>query len=323
MSFNALRTLLILAPCLLLNLPTGPAAAALPGVEDLTAPQVAAGHNEAAGTSALDPDQPVSLSRDGAEPAVRSFVIEGEDRVSISFERPRLSLDLDPRSAPGLDWRQTWEKADPLPAVLARTALEPGRFTARPWLNELAMDEVVVFNPEAPELAAWKMTIVDSRGATVRVMAGKGTPPASLAWNGRRDDGTAAWPGLIYSFVLETEDPAGNRRTFSGRGFHLPAYRLRGKENDLLVLGGADLDSVALLEESASWLNQAPGLERPIIIRATARDRAQANRLAGRTRSLLAGKLCGDPARLLTEVQVVPDAPDGGVIEVVAAAAGS
>ena len=290
---------------------------------DGTPPQVAAGHLETQDSTALEPDATVNLTRDGADPTVRSFVIEGEDRVSITFARPRLDLDLDPRSAPGLDWDTTWDRTDPLPSVLARTALTRAPFTARPWLNELAMDEIVVFTPQAPDLAAWKMTIVDSRGMAVHEVAGEGTPPARLAWNGRRDDGSCAWPGLIYSYVLETEDPAGNRRTLSGRGFHLPAYRLHGQGHDVIVLSGQDLDVTAMVEEAASWLNQSPGLEAPIVIRATARQRFQANRLADRLATLLDGKVCGDPRRVVTEVQVVPDAPDQGVIEVISAAAGS
>ena len=294
------------------------------GAQTSDPPRVAAANHDLAPGDALPhalPDgQPVNLSRDGSQPALRSFVIEGEDRVSITFDRPRLDLDLDPRSAPGLDWETSWDLVDPVPGVLARTALTPCPFTARPWLNELAMDQVVVFSPEAPPLAAWKISIVDSRGLTVHVKTGQGDLPASLAWNGRRDDGSCAWPGLIYSFVLETEDPAGNQRTVSGRGFTLPAYRLTGETEDVLVLSGTDLESAPLVEESVSWLNQAPGLEQPIVIRATARDRAQANHLARRTADLLASRLCGDPGRLMTEIQVVDDAPDPGIIEVVASA---
>jgi hypothetical protein len=261
----------------------------------------------------------VPLSRDGAEPSLRSFVIEGEDRVSINFERPRLELDLDPRSAPGLDWEQTWDLVDPLPPLLARTAMTPSPYTGRPWLQEFAMDEIVVFTPEAPELASWKMTIVDSRGVPARVVEGRGSLPERMTWNGRRDDGTCAWPGLVYSFVLETEDLAGHRRTLSGRGFTLPAFRLAGGDQDVLVLGGSDLASGDLLSEAASWLNQAPGLEAPIIIRATARDRRQGNQLADRMARMLDGQVCGAPDRLVTEVLVVADAPDQGVVEVLMA----
>ena len=289
--------------------------------------QVAAGSVET--SPALDAtDEPISLSRDAEGAVLRSFTIEGEDRVSISFDRPGIKLDLDPRQAPGLGWENSWDKVDVLPAVTAQTALASPRFAGQPWLDAFARDEVVVFSPEAPEMTSWKLTVVDSRGKPAMIREGKGAPPAHLAWNGRRDDGQAAWPGLIYSFVLETVDPAGNRRTTSGRGFGLPAYRLTGGAEDLLVFSGEELVDRAsgaartglaagpLMQEAASWLNQAPGLTRPIEIRATARSRGQALKLAQLVSAALVGQVCGDPERIQTVVEVLQDAPDQGLVEI-------
>ena len=271
---------------------------------------------------------PISLSRDSEGTVLRSFTIEGEDRVSIKFERPRISLDLDPRQAPGLGWKNSWDKLDVFPALTAQSAMNPPRFTGRPWLQKYAQDDVVVFHPEAPDMTSWKLTIVDSRGKPAVVRQGEGSPPASLAWNGRCDDGSPAWPGLIYSYVMETVDPAGNQRTFSGRGFGLPAYRLTGEQENLLVFAGSEivpeditaptahLPSEPLIVETASWLNQAAGLTEPIEIRATARSRRQGQQLAGLVSEALAGMICGDPARITTVVNVVADAPDQGVVEV-------
>ena len=273
-------------------------------------------------------DEPISLSRDGEGTVLRSFTIEGEDRVSIKFDRPRISLDLDPRSAPGLGWDNAWDKVDVLPAVTAQTAMRPSPYTGKPWLKEYAQDEVVVFNPQAPDMASWKLTIVDSRGKPAMVRQGQGTPPASMAWNGRRDDGTSAWPGLIYSYIMETVDPAGNQRTTSGRGFGLPAYRLTGEQENVLVFSGSeitsddpaapavDLPGTPLIIETASWLNQAPGLTSPIEIRATARNHRQAEYLAGLVNGALSGMVCGDPDRINLVCKVVEDAPDQGVIEI-------
>lgn len=272
--------------------------------------------------------EPMSLSRDGEGTVLRSFTIEGEDRVSIRFDRPRIDLDLDPRQAPGLAWENSWDKVDVLPAVTTLTALTSSRFTGQPWLGRYAQDDVVVFTPQSPEMASWQLTIVDSRGVPAAVRTGKGTPPARLAWDGRRDDGQPAWPGLIYSYVLETEDPAGNRRTTSGRGFGLPAYRLTGPQEDVLVLSGAELidpltgavtpglAASPLVAATASWLNQAPGLEDAIEIRATARSRGQAEQLAELMTRALAGRVCGAPNRLTTVVNIVADAPDQGVMEI-------
>lgn len=273
-------------------------------------------------------EAPMSLSRDSEGAVLRSFTIEGEDRVSITFDRPRIDLDLSPRSAPGLGWQCAWDKVDVFPAVTARTAVQRTPFTGQPWLQEYAQDDVVVFRPEAPDVASWKLTIVDSRGEPAVVREGKGAPPATLVWDGRRDDGDPAWPGLIYSFVMETVDPAGNPRTVFGRGFGLPAYRLVDEEEAVLVFSGGDitnedpaaaaidLPATPLIIETASWLNQAPGLTAPIEVRATARSLEQGQYLAGLVSDALAGMVCGDPVRITAVVKVVGDAPDRGVIEV-------
>jgi hypothetical protein len=260
------------------------------------------------------PEQPISLSQDQTDPGVHSYTIEGEDRISIGFSRPDIALDLDPRAAPGLGWVDSWDKVDVFPAVTGRTALTALHHTGRPWLSELAQGDVVVFSPQAPDMTSWQLTVVDSRGIPAYVFDGQGAPPVRLAWDGRRQDGQPAWPGLIYSHVMKTEDPAGNVRTFSGRGFELPPYRLSGTQEDLLVLAGDRVQNNSLLTEAASWLNQAPGLTAPIEIRATARSHDQARRLAGRVQQALAPQVVGDPTRWHTVVTVVPDAPDQGVV---------
>lgn len=274
------------------------------------------------------PEATLSIRRDSDGAVLRSFTIEGEDRVSVDFDRPRISLDLSPRHAPGLGWKQTWEKLDVLPAVTARTAVERTGFIGRPWLAEYAQSDVVVFTPDAPEMETWRLTIVDSRGKPAVVREGTGTPPSILPWDGRRDDGAPAWPGLIYSYVMETVDPAGNPRSVSGRGFGLPAYRLLGEREDVMVFSGSavvptdisaaarDLPAAPLMIETASWLNQAPGLTAPIEIRATCRSQGQARFLADKVRAALAPLVCGDPDRVVTVVKVVEDAPDAGVIEI-------
>lgn len=259
---------------------------------------------------------------------VRSVTVEGDDQVQITFERPSIRLDLDPRQAPGLGWRNTWELVDVVVAATASSALVPPRFVGRPWLTEFAQDDVVVFHPDTPAMAAWTLSIVDSRGKSIAVRQGEGTPPASLAWNARGDDGSPAWPGLTYSYRLETVDPAGNRRTTVGRGFALPPYRLADDGAQTLVFAGdriigadrhapdTDLAGSPLISAAASWLNQAAATS-PIEIRATARTEEPAGALASAVAHALAPLVCGDPARITTVVQVVADAPDGGVVEVV------
>ena len=271
------------------------------------------------------PDR-MALDRTAEGGVLRSLTIEGDDQVRIRFDRPDITLDLQPRSAPGLGWENAWDKLDLFPVVKSFSALESSPFLGRPWLNSFATDDVVVFRPQTEQADNWRLTVVDSRGRTAVTYEGKGQPPATLSWNGQRDDGSPAWPGLVYTHVLETTDKAGNRRTYTGEGFELPPYRLMKKDGIRLVLAGehftrpgerrrtSDAPVSDLVRETASWLNQIEGIEREIEIQVTARTNGQARRLAQTVTRALEGRVIGHPERIVSTVTIVADAPDHGMI---------
>ncbi len=173
----------------------------------------------------------MKLEGGARETVFGSLTITGEDRISIEFDRPELSLDLDPGEAPGLEW------GDPL-GVLQRSGIDlatpyleasaaiPSRGLADDWVTIFREGAVARFCPRLEGVESWQLTIVDSRSDTIAVFDGRGEPPKEIAWDGRRRDGQPAAPGLVYSYVLEAADKAGNRRTFPGEGFEIPPYRI-------------------------------------------------------------------------------------------------
>jgi hypothetical protein len=268
----------------------------------------------------------------GAEGTVfGTLTILGEDRISIEFDRPELSLDLDPREAPGLEW------GDPLGVLqrsgidlvnpfLAASAAIPSRGLADDWIAIFRDGPVARFRPALEDVESWRLSILDSRSDTVAVFEGRGEPPKEIAWNGLRLEGRPAVPGLVYSYVLEASDRAGNRRTFPGDGFELPSYRVRegGKtshlfaarslpENWALRPGGTP---PLLLLEVASRINR-DHVDAPVEVRVGARSFAEANALAEAIGGVLRERLLGDPARIRAVTDVRPDAPDGGTVAVV------
>ncbi len=267
--------------------------------------------------SAIDRDR-MALAPGVDGGALPSLLIEAEDRIEIRFDRPQIALDLDPRSAPGLDWDESWDQIDLFPAAVGHSALESSTALGRPWLHRLASGQVVVFHPQADSAEHWRLSVVNSRGTTVRVFSGKGTPPREIVWDGRCSDGAPAWPGLVYTHTLETTDRAGNQRTYVGQGFELPPYRLMENHGLQLVLAGEHLghDPESLVAEIASWLNQMSDPERPIRIHATARTRRQAGRLAEHVQALLQERVLGPGSRWETVIDDVPDAPDQGLLEI-------
>ena len=90
-------------------------------------------------------------------------------------------------------------------------------------------------------VASWRLTIADSRGDTVRVFTGKGSLPEQIEWDGVDDSGNLALPGLVYSYVLEAKDKAGNRRNFVGPGFEVAPYRIEKDGQFRIVISGDSL----------------------------------------------------------------------------------
>ncbi|MBU8870570.1 MAG: hypothetical protein KOO60_06890 [Gemmatimonadales bacterium] len=268
----------------------------------------------------------MALDRNTDGCVLRSLTIEGDDKVSISFERPGIVLDLQPRNAPGLGWKNTWEKVDLFPVVTSFSALEQSPYLGCPWMDGFAAGDVVVFRPMIEQAHHWQLTVVDSRGRPAISYEGKGQPPETIAWDGRRSNGSPAWPGLIYTHVLETRDKAGNLRTYTGEGFELPPYRLMREDGIQLVMAGELFTESAndrgsdgsptadLIREAASWLNQIEGIEGEIEINVTARTKGQARRLADTVARSLDGKVIGRPYRIGTTADVVADAPDNGMV---------
>lgn len=260
----------------------------------------------------------------GAEGTVfRSLTVQGEDRVHLEIDRPGLRLDLDPASAPGLDLGGTLDvldrtRPDLVGPLFESVAATPSRYTARPWLDEMATGPVARFRPQVTDVASWTLTVTDSRGHTVASFDGTGRPPGELAWDGRGVEGSLALPGYTYSYVLDARDRAGNRRHFLGEGFDVPAYRTETPHGPVMVMPGAAVRAAGggaapAVLEAASWINQMP-VETPIEVSVVSRSRERAVTIARAVRGQLESGLLGDTARVRERLVVEPEAPEGDAV---------
>ncbi len=316
---------------------TRPVVAAPSGAHPSTAGNTVPG----SGVSEASPAEDSTLTlRGGQEGTVfKSLTVEGEDRIHFDFDRPELKVELDPTSAPGLDWgsaRDVLDRTVPdLGAPLvALSAHEPSPYVAHPWLSHFASGVVARFRPDVQGVESWKLTIVNARGETVATYSGRGEPPREIAWDGRSQGGAPVVPGLTYSYVLEAHDKAGNKRNFVGQGFRVSAYRLEGPEGPLMVLSARELPVLApgrslaaasagatppILLEAATWLNQRPKAGQPVRVTATARSSEEAQALADNVTRWMAPHLIGDPARIQAVAEVQPDTPEGGTVQIASA----
>ena len=284
------------------------------------------------------PHDTAMVLRGGQEGTVfRTLTVEGEDRIRIDVERPPLDLDLDPETAPGLEPggpREMLDRSTPdlsLP-LLATTAREPSPFLAHPWLSRFATGAVARIRPQVKGVERWRLVIADSHGNAVASYQGRGDPPAEIAWDGRTAGGATAVPGLTYSHVFEAWDRAGNKRSFVGEGFQIPAFRLEPATGPVLVFSGAEMAGspgrtapgtpaaiAPIVIEAGGWINHGAPPDQPLRVTVSARTLDQARALALDLARQLAAVTLGDPGRIQTSATAQPDAPPEGTIIIASA----
>jgi len=242
-----------------------------------------------------------------------SITVEGEDRVRVQFERPPLAIELDPATAPGLDWESVWdvlgaESFDFVSPVLERPVFERTPYAPRPWLDEFRTGPVARFKPEVSGVERWSLEVADSRGKTVAKFGGEGKPPKELTWDGTTTDGTPARSDLTYSYVLNASDKAGNKRSFLGDSFQVPPRVVETKDavglSFAVSIDKADALSPALALDAASRLNQAGDPSKPVHVEVTAPTFQLAKSIADDVVAALRPNLLGDPARIVAVTNV-------------------
>jgi len=96
-----------------------------------------------------------------------------------------------------------------------------------PELTGIVPQPAKVFVVNFEELSSWKIDIFSSDGKKFRSISGDGNPPKSIAWDGLGDDQTPLIPGESYAYSFTAIDLAGNKRTFPGSAFSVPAIYLK------------------------------------------------------------------------------------------------
>lgn len=266
-------------------------------------------------TAAADSTMNIKAGQGGKD--FDSITVEGEDRVRVQFERPPLKIEIDPASAPGLDWESVLdvlgaESFDFVSPVLERPVFERTPYAPRPWLEEFRSGPVARFRPEVSGVERWSLEVADSRGQTVARFDGAGKPPKEIAWNGTTSDGTPARADLTYSYVLNASDKAGNKRSFLGDSFKVPPRMIESKDGIGLSFSVPTDASVspALALEVASRLNQAGDPNQPVRVEVTAPTFQLAKSIADEMVATLRPHLLGDPARITAITNV--DTGGGG-----------
>lgn len=282
--------------------------------------------------AAAEPADSAMVLRGGQDGTVfQSLTIEGEDRIHVEFDRPTLDLEVDPSQAPGLerdDLPQVLGRGgyELLPPLLRESAFLRTKRLARPWLSRFLSGDIVRFQPAVDGVESWRLSVADSRGATVATFQSDKKPPDEITWNGLDPDGNPVSPGLTYSYVFEALDRAGNKRNFVGEGLELPPYRCETEEKLFLLFSGEELRKVSvvvgappqvpILMEAADWVNRYGRMDSPVQVNVGARTFDQAKSLADELVAGLIPLLVGDPLRIQPVTDVQPTAAAGGMVTI-------
>lgn len=96
------------------------------------------------------------------------------------------------------------------------------RFSS-PQFTNIQPTPVKIFKAQFKNLKSWKLEIFTSDGTLFRSMEGEKNPPKTIPWDGLGDNGEMMIPGHNYSYSFTPIDKAGNKRTFPGKSFFVPA----------------------------------------------------------------------------------------------------
>lgn len=127
-------------------------------------------------------------------------------------------------------------------------------------------DVLILFPHFEKTVASWRLIIFDSQGEEVRRLEGKGMPPATIVWNGRKNTGEVIIPGEVYSFSFSAYDAIGNETKILGEPLKIPGIFYEEKGQKIIAIsareifgeGGEDLTSQAkeIWDEAANLVKE-------------------------------------------------------------------
>ena len=179
---------------------------------------------------------------------------------------------------------------------------------------QIRLAPVKSFHTEFEKLQHWQLDITAGDGAHFRRIDGAGNPPENLSWDGLSDNGEPLRAGENYAYSFTATDQAGNRRTFPGTSFRVPAFSLQLGDSLLVELGQSTLfskDGLRLLPGAIDYAREVATLIRLNLDGKLVQVAASVE--AGEKFIKMLGKELGVPVSFFNHIQP-PDARFAGII---------
>jgi hypothetical protein len=136
---------------------------------------------------------------------------------------------------------------------------------ASPQLVNIRPAPVKIFTVKFSNLERWKLDITASDGSLFRSISGIGNPPAQVSWDGIGDNGEHLIPGHNYAYSFIATDKAGNKKTFLGQSFTVPAFYLNHNNKLCVGIDNAHLfgsDGLRMKPEAQQFAREVAALVR-------------------------------------------------------------
>lgn len=178
-------------------------------------------------------------SGDKDENVLDDIVIQETYETEFEEEKPALNLTLDFSDVVSIKERTSWKSLDQTDELGQQ--ILPNLHLSHPELANIPPAPVKDFHITMANIGRWELSITARDGSVFRKISGEGNPPQQLEWDGRSDQGRPLLAGHQYAYRMTAVDKAGNRGTFPGQSFAIPAFYLQYEDTVRVGLAGSVL----------------------------------------------------------------------------------
>lgn len=191
-----------------------------------------------------------------------------QENLDVEFEEQKLPINLEIEFSDivQINERVNWDSVDEIEGLDSGSGNDDVELRlSHPELASIHPAPVKIFNAQFKDLRHWKLELTAADGTVFRTIEGEGNPPEKIAWDGLSGSGQPLVAGRNYAFSFTAVDKAGNKRTFPGQTFTIPAFYLQQGDGLLIGLDQGKIfskDRLRLTANGAAYAREVASLIR-------------------------------------------------------------
>lgn len=167
---------------------------------------------------------------------LNDVVVQETYEAHFEEDKSPIQIDLDFSNVVKISERMNWKSIDMKREPIEQSSSKIMKLQlSSPEFARIRPAPVKIFKAHLEKLDRWQLDITSSNGSLFRSMTGKGTPPEKITWDGKSNTGDPLVPGHTYAYSFMAVNKAGNKKTFPGKSFSVPAFYMQ--QADTLLIG--------------------------------------------------------------------------------------